>query len=155
MAIQRATNMVVNANAGMTAWDVTWETDGDTSDVKMWRVCYSDSSWTNAGDMPSTCVDAADGETSVSAPMSDVVGKKKFYFTAVPVDALGNYDTAVSLYDVNYERTSDGTVNTGDTISDQTAAEGDVPTWAWGAIIGIVAVAFVVGAFHPIKRRRW
>ena len=142
-----ATNMVVNANAGMTAWDVTWETDGDTSDVKMWRVCYSDSSWTNAGDMPSTCVDAADGETSVSAPMSDVVGKKKFYFTAVPVDALGNYDTAVSLYDVNYERTSDGTVNTGDTISDQTAAEGDVPTWAWGAIIGIVAVAFVVGAF--------
>ena len=142
-----ATNMVVNANAGMTAWDVTWETDGDTSDVKMWRVCYSDSSWNNAGDMPSTCVDAADGETSVSAPMSEVVGKKKFYFTAVPVDALGNYDTAVSLYDVNYERTSDGTVNTGDTISDQTAAEGDVPTWAWGAIIGIVAVAFVVGAF--------
>ena len=97
--------------------------------------------------MPSTCVDAADGETSVSAPMSDVVGKKKFYFTAVPVDALGNYDTAVSLYDVNYERTSDGTVNTGDTISDQTAAEGDVPTWAWGAIIGIVAVAFVL-SFH-------
>ena len=36
-----AINMVVNANAGMTAWDVTWETDGDTSDVA-WRVCYSD-----------------------------------------------------------------------------------------------------------------
>ena len=36
--------------------------------------------------------------------MSDVVGEKKFYFTAVPVDALGNYDTTVSLYEANYTR---------------------------------------------------
>ena len=57
--------MVVNANAGMTAWDVTWETDGDTSDVKMWEY-VTQTFRTNAGDMPLTCVDAADGETSVS-----------------------------------------------------------------------------------------
>ena len=100
--------MVVNANAGMTAWDVTWETNGDTSDVKSDMLL--ESSWTNAGDMPSTCVDAAD-EASVSAPMSDVVGKK-FYFTAVPVDAWVTMIHSF-LYDVNYERSTDGTVTLG------------------------------------------
>ena len=31
--------------------------------------------------------------------------------------------------------------------TDDSADSGEVPTWTWGVIIGLVVVAFVVGAF--------
>ncbi len=141
-----ATDVTV-ANAD-DAWAVSWTATGDVSDVKYWMVCYDDSSWTVAGDMPGNCVNAAEGATSADVTMSTAPGTKKFYFTAVPVDAMGNYDTAVSLADVDYIGASEAPgEGTGEDVGSTTDVEGAVPSWTWGVIIGIVIVAFVAGAF--------
>ena len=133
---------------GDAVWTVSWTVTGDTTDVKNWKVCYDDSPWTVAGDMPGDCVNAADGATSADVTMSTNPGTKKFYFTAVPVDSMGNYDTAVSGADIDYvgvdETPGEGT---GSDVGSTTDVDGAVPSWTWGVIIGIVVVAFVVGAF--------
>ena len=133
---------------GVAVWTVSWTATGDTSDVKNWKVCYDDSPWTVAGDMPNVCVNAADGATSADVTMSTVPGKKKFYFAAVPMDSMGNYDTAVSSADVDYVGVSeDPGQGTGSDVGSTTDVDGAVPSWTWGVIIGIVVVAFVAGAF--------
>ena len=142
------TASAVTVANGDNVWTVSWTANGDTSDVKNWMVCYDDSSWTVAGDMPLNCVNAADGATSADIPMSTAPGKKKFYFTAVPVDALGNSDNAVSMADVDYVGAADGPgQGTGEDVGSTTDVEGAVPAWTWGVIIGVVVVAFVAGAF--------
>mgnify|MGYP001585131573 CR=1 FL=1 len=142
------TATAVTVANGDNVWTVSWTATGDTTDVKNWMVCYDDSSWTVAGDMPANCVNAADGATSADVPMSTAPGTKKFYFTAVPMDALGNYDTAVSLADVDYVGAVDAPgQDTGENVGSNTDVEGAVPAWTWGVIIGIVVVAFVAGAF--------
>jgi hypothetical protein len=142
------TATAVTVANGDAVWTVSWTATGDTSDLKNWKVCYDDSPWTVAGDMPGNCVDAADGATSADVTMSTLPGTKKFYFTAVPVDSMGNYDTAVSSADIDYvgvdETPGQGT---GSDVGSTTDVDGDVPPWTWGVIIGIVVVAFVVGAF--------
>jgi len=136
---------VVNGDA---VWTVSWTATGDTGDVKNWKVCYADSSWIVAGDMPGNCVDAADGATSADVTLPTAPGTKKYYFTAVPVDSMGNYDTAVSSADIEYVG-ADETPGPGDgsDVGSTTDVDGAVPAWTWGVIIGIVVVAFVVGAF--------
>jgi hypothetical protein len=104
-------------------WTVSWTATGVTDDVKNWKVCYDDSPWTVAGDMPGNCVNAADGATSADVTMSTAPGTKKYYFTAVPVDPMGNYDTAVSSADIDYVGADDTSSNPmdsdGDGIIDQ------------------------------------
>ena len=142
------TATAVTVANGEGVWVVSWTATGDTSDVKNWKVCYDDSPWTVAGDMPGDCVSAADGATSADVTMSTLPGTKKFYFTAVPVDSMGNYDTAVSSADIDYIGVDENPgQNTGSDVGSTTDVDGDVPPWTWGVIIGIVVVAFVVGAF--------
>lgn len=149
-----ATAMTVSNKADSNAWTVSWTASGDTSDVTGWMVCYTDYSWTSSGDMPSTCADAEDS-TSVDINHPGGIGSKTYYFTAVPYDDKDNMDNALPETDillVNEDNQEDpcevdpdgADCTVGSTDDD---AEGSIPAGAWGAIIGLVVVAFVVGAF--------
>jgi len=151
-----AINMGVSNKAGANAWTVTWETSGDVSadPVTGWMVCYSRAEWTVAGDMPT--VDCADAGMANSADISHKTLGGTYYFTAVPYDALGNMETAVPGTDIMLVVESDNDcIVTADEdcvedavdSTDDSSESGEVPTWTWGVIIGLVVVAFVVGAF--------
>ena len=151
-----ATGMTVANKAGANAWTVSWTADGDTSDVAGWMVCWTDYSWTAAGEMPSTCADAGDA-TSTDINHPGGAGTKTYYFTAVPYDDKSNMDNALPGTDIllTHDNTvtdpcevdpdSDECKDIGGT--DDGADSGEVPTWTWGVIIGLVVIAFVVGAF--------
>jgi hypothetical protein len=79
---------------------------------------------------------------------------KHYYFTAVPYDDKGNMDNAEPGTDIMLEHASQvdpcvedpNDKDCADISKDDTSA-GEVPTWTWGVIIGLVVIAFVVGAF--------
>jgi hypothetical protein len=133
-------------------WIVRWGISGDTADVAMWHVCYQRGSDFEVGEMPTDCPDGAEGadvkELTIAKPTT--AGTYEYYFTAVPMDALGNMNAAASMNSINYFRESD-TSNANDgngTITDGgDGADAGVPMWTWGVIGGVVIVAFVVGAF--------
>ena len=144
-----ASNLAVAAVDGQ--WVVTWEVTGDASDVAMWHVCWSTDDFA-IGEMPTPCPDAAMGAdaTTVSIDMPSIRTGQEYFFTAVPMDALGNMDAAASMNSiidtrvVDNSNTGDGNGTIGDTGDDTSSS---VPTWTWGLIGGVVIVAFVAGAF--------
>ena len=144
-----ATNLAVAAQDGQ--WVITWEVTGDASDVAMWHVCYSTEDFT-MGEMPTPCPDAAMGgdATTVSIDMPSIRTGQEYFFTAVPMDDLGNMDAAASMNSIidtrvaDNSNTNDGNGTIGDTGDD---ASTSVPTWTWGLIGGVVIVAFIAGAF--------
>ena len=144
-----ASNLAVAAQDGQ--WVVTWEVTGDASDVAMWHVCWSTEDFT-VGEMPTPCPDAAMGgdATTVSIDMPSIRTGQEYFFTAVPMDALGNMDAAASMNSIidtrvnDNSNTNDGNGTIGDTGDD---ASSSVPTWTWGLIGGVVIVAFIAGAF--------
>ena len=144
-----ASNLAVGAENGQ--WVVSWEVTGDASDVAMWHVCWSTEDFT-IGEMPTPCPDAAMGgdATTVSIDMPSIRNGQEYFFTAVPMDALGNMDAAASMNSIIDTRvtdttnTDDGSGTIGDTGDD---ASSSVPTWTWGLIGGVVVVAFIAGAF--------
>ena len=149
-----ATAMTVANKADSNAWTVSWTESGDTSDVAGWKVCWESYSWTTSGEMPSTCSDAGDSTTlDINHPGG--TGTKSYYFTAVPYDDKMNMDNAVPGTDIIlvHENTQEDPCEVDPDGADCTVgstdddAEGSIPAGAWGAIIGLVVVAFVVGAF--------
>jgi len=152
-----ATSMTVSNKADANAWTVSWQTTGDTSDVEGWMVCYADYAWSSSGEMPTSgCVDAGDATSAdVSHPAG--TGIKTYHFAAVPYDDKNNMENAVPGTDIALTHSSSVEdpceVNPdGDECADiggdgDGADSSEVPTWTWGVIIGLVVVAFVVGAF--------
>jgi hypothetical protein len=144
-----ASNLAVAAQDGQ--WVLTWEVTGDSSDVAMWHVCWSNEDFT-VGEMPMPCPAMAMGAdaTTVTIEMPSIRTGAEYFFTAVPMDALGNMDAAASMNSIIDTRASDNT-NTNDgngTIGDTgDDASSSVPTWTWGLIGGVVIVAFIAGAF--------
>ena len=141
-------------NKDANTWTVTWNVAGtDDSDVDHWMVCFGDASWDVAGAMPSSnCVDAAAGATTADIGKPGADGM--YHFTAVGVDAMGNHNNDVALNSMILERdTTEPDPCTVNPDSDECKAIGTVgdaegvPGWTWGVIIGLVVVAFVVGAF--------
>ena len=150
-----ATGMSVEPS-GTDAWTVSWNVDGDASDVEGWMVCMADYSWSSAGEMPECIADAGDANSVVIAHPTGT-GTKTYYFAAVPYDDKGNMENALpgtdtilthanTIVDPCVEDPSSAECAAiGD--SGDSADSGEVPTWTWGVIIGLVVVAFVVGAF--------
>ena len=148
---------VAASNFGVSAqddtWVFTWEITGDTSDVAMWHVCWSTEDFT-AGGMP-TDADFCPGTmgadaTTLTVDMPAIRTGQEYFFTAVPMDNLGNMDAAASMNSITDTRIADnsndndGTGTIGDTGDDTSSS---VPTWTWGLIGGVVIVAFIAGAF--------
>ena len=152
-----ATAMTVANKEGANAWTVSWTVDGDASDVAGWMVCRTDYSWMTSGEMPENCMDAGDATTVDIPHPGGQAGTKNYFFAAVPYDDKGNMDNAMPGTDIILtientvtdpcveDPTGDECAAIGDTGDD--AESGEVPTWTWGVIIGLIVVAFVVGAF--------
>jgi hypothetical protein len=125
-------------------WIVDWDATGETYDVVSWNVCYQRGTF-NAANMPSTCVSTATTDAVIDKPTA--AGTYTYYFTAVPVDALGNTAAEAALNSIDYQRDADtSNVDDGTNVTGETP-EGEIPMVAWGLIAGVVLVAFVVGAF--------
>ena len=144
-----ATGLTVAAQDGQ--WVITWEVTGDSSDVAMWHVCWANEDFT-VGEMPMPCPAMAMGAdaTTLTIDMPSIRTGQEYFFTAVPMDALGNMDAAASMNSIIDTRATDNTNSNdgngtiGDTGDD---ASSSVPTWTWGLIGGVVIVAFIAGAF--------
>ena len=144
-----ADKLAVSALDGQ--WTVEWEVIGDSSDVAMWHVCWSNEAFT-VGEMPTTCPDMVMGAdaTTLTIEMPSIRTGQEYFFTAVPMDALGNMEAAGSMNSITDNRVADSSNNNdgngtiGDTGDD---ASSSVPTWTWGLIGGVVIVAFIAGAF--------
>lgn len=148
----RATGLTVTADGDN--WVVSWTVEGNADDVEMWHVCYMRGEEFTAATMPTDCPDSvmSSGNTSMSMTiaMPTITGTYDYYFTAVPMDALGNMDSMASMNDIAYSRagSTDNMNDNNGTIGETgDSASSGIPAAAWGAIAGVIIVAFVVGAF--------
>ena len=134
-------------------WTLSWETTGDNlDDVAVWHVCSQNRESFTAAEMPTNCVPTADADTlTADVMMGTSPGQYTVYFVVVPVDALGNKAYAASNSesgaDASYfKENAGGTTDTNSTDGDDKDS-GELPGWTWGAIGGVVVVAFIAGAF--------
>ena len=133
-------------------WTLSWETTGDLADVAVWHVCSQNRESFTAAEMPTNCVPTADADTlTADVMMGTSPGQYTVYFVVVPVDALGNKAYAASNSesgaDASYfKENAGGTTDTNSTDVDDKES-GELPGWTWGAIGGVVVVAFIAGAF--------
>jgi hypothetical protein len=134
-------------------WTLNWGTTGDLADVAVWHVCSQNRESFTAALMPSNCVATADVDTTTAdVMMGTSPGQYTVYFVVVPVDALGNKAYAASNSDSGADA-SYFKENVGGTSDDTNSTDGDdkesgeLPGWTWGAIGGVVIVAFIAGAF--------
>tara|TARA_B100001109_G_scaffold29075_1_gene22436 strand:+ start:675 stop:3824 length:3150 start_codon:yes stop_codon:yes gene_type:complete len=133
-------------------WTLTWSSTGTTDDVASWNVCYKNREAFDAANMPTTCVNTGSAETmTADVMMSTAPGQYTVYFAVVPVDALGNTGTAGSSGDAGADaaffKANEGGEIVDDNSDGDDAASGELPGWTWGAIGGVVVVAFIAGAF--------
>ena len=152
-----ATQMTVANAASGNSWTVSWTVSGDASDVEGWKVCWQRGTWMAGDAMPSTCTDAGTASSVDISNSGQPSGS--YYFAAIPYDDKGNEGYSLPGTDIqhsgavvddpcedaSYKSANPdecSTVGTSDESSD-----GEVPTWTWGVIIGLVVIAFVVGAF--------
>jgi hypothetical protein len=139
-----AEQMSVANNVDADAWTVTWAVSGNTDDVAFWKVCYDMASWNSPGEMPA-CEPGELTGTSVDIPIGNDKQTGTYFFTVVPCDALKNCNTVLAGIDISYVCDPGTTDEKGDDVGETT--EGEIPTGAWAAIVGLIVVAFVVGAF--------
>ncbi len=134
-------------------WTLTWSSsDASATDVASWNVCYKNREAFTEANMPTTCVNTGSADTmTADVMMSTAPGQYTVYFAVVPVDALGNTGTASSSGDAGADAAFYKANEGGEIIDDNTdgddAASGELPGWTWGAIGGVVVVAFIAGAF--------
>ena len=133
-------------------WTLTWSATGTTDDVASWNVCYKNRDSFDAANMPTTCVNTGSADVmTADVMMSTAPGQYTVYFAVVPVDALGNTGTASSSGDAGadaafFKANEGGEIDNNNTDGDDTSS-GELPGWTWGAIGGVVVVAFIAGAF--------
>ena len=138
-----ATDLTI-ADSG-TAWTIAWNTSGVQDDVDSWRVCYDRSSFTAAQIGEIVCVPVSNGTSVVIDNSNLPAGTFTYYFSAMPVDALGNTVDVGSMNQADFDREDVINQDDGTTVGEKVSS--GVPTWTWGVIGGVVVVAFIAGAF--------
>jgi archaellum component FlaG (FlaF/FlaG flagellin family) len=140
-----AMNMAVQAVGE--EWTVSWAATGETFDVDHWNVCYQKQDSFDAANMPSQCVSTAGAtDTTINIAMPTAEGTWDYYFTAVPVDGLGNSASDASMNSIEYHR--DKTIENpddGNPLGVDGSTDG-VPGFVWGIIGGLILVAVIVSA---------
>jgi len=140
-----AMNMAVQAVGE--EWTVSWTATGETFDVDHWNVCYQKQDSFDAANMPSQCVSTVGAtDTTINISMPSFKGTVDYFFTAVPVDGLGNSASDASMNSIEYHRDAAGEEpNGGETIGVDAGVDG-VPAEIWGLIGGLILVAVIVSA---------
>ncbi len=156
-----ATEVTVTTDYNNSKYIIEWQIDGDLTvdhnGIKMWMVCHSNSAF-DAVSMPTTCVETADANAltadvpmPVDADGNPIPGAYTKYFVVVPVDGVDNVANDASSSDSGNEAPYNVVADTGDITNDNTDEDdkqsGELPGWTWGAIGGVVVVAFIAGAF--------
>ena len=151
--VEGATATSVQVTEADDKWTLTWSTTSDElDDVASWNVCYKNREAFDAANMPTTCVNTGSADTlTADVMMSTAPGQYTVYFAVVPVDELGNTGTAGSSSDAGadaafYKANEGGEITDDNTDGDDTSS-GELPGWTWGAIGGVVVIAFIAGAF--------
>jgi len=140
-----AMNMAVQAVGE--EWTVSWSATGETFDVDHWNVCYQKQDSFDAANMPSQCVSTVGAtDTAINISMPTAEGTWDYYFTAVPVDGLGNSASAASMNSIEYNR--DVAIDNPDdgTSIGVDGEAGEIPGEIWGLIGGLILVAVIVSA---------
>ena len=135
---------------GSSAWTFTITT-ADAGDATKLYVCWKDSVYEAAQFDPSSAdlscesMDIADASVDITKPA--VTSETVYHFSLFAEDASGN---VVALSDKTTQTRHGELTEPGagtDTLDDEKSGTTGVPTWTWGVIIGIVVVAFGIGAF--------
>ena len=133
---------------GSTAWTFTITT-AEAGDATKLHVCWKDSTYEASqltpDDLSCQSMDIADASVDITKPA--VTSETVYHFSIFAEDSSGN---VVALSDTTtqtrYGELDDPGAGTG-TLDDDKSGTTGVPTWTWGVIIGIVVVAFGIGAF--------
>jgi hypothetical protein len=133
---------------GSTTWTFNIVT-ADAGDAAKLYVCWKDSTYEASqltpDDLSCQVMDIADASVDITKPA--VTSEAVYHFSIFAEDSSGN---VVALSDkttqTRYGELDDPGTGTG-TLDDDKSGTTGVPTWTWGVIIGIVVVAFGIGAF--------
>ena len=149
--VEGASATGVNVNVAGDKWTLTWSMEGSADDVASWNLCYKNRESFEAINMPTTCVNTGSADVMTADVMIPTTGQGTMHFAVVPVDALGNAGLAASTgaagADASYINEVDGGEITDDNTDGDETSSGELPGWTWGAIGGVVVVAFIAGAF--------
>ena len=151
--VEGATATSVQVAEADDKWTLSWSTTSDDlDDVAYWNVCYQNRESFDAANMPTTCVSTESSDVmTADVMMSTAPGQYTVYFVVVPVDALENSGTAGSSSDAGadaaFYKANEGGEITNDNSDSDDKDSGELPGWTWGAIGGVVVVAFIAGAF--------
>ncbi|MCS5538179.1 MAG: hypothetical protein NZ770_08735, partial [Candidatus Poseidoniaceae archaeon] len=133
---------------GSASWTIALSTTS-AGDAESFHVCWKNGVFTAAQltpeDLACVAADKADGSVAVTKPgdTTQVV----YHFAIYAEDDAGNILATDASTTITRWGSSSGDGGDGGTLGEDVEAEQSVPTWAWGVIIGIVVVAFGIGAF--------
>ena len=132
-------------------WTLTWSMDGSSDDIHHWMVCHSRSSFTAVQMPTSSCVSTNSADVMTADVMIPTTGTGTVYFAVAAVDNVGNIGYESSSGDAGADAGFQNEVDVGEITDDNTdgddTSSGELPGWTWGAIGGVVVIAFIAGAF--------
>ena len=138
---------------GSSAWTIAL-TVTDAGDAESFHICWKNGPFSAAmfasqsgvtSELSCVKADNSDDNVDVTKPGDTV--HVVYHFAIYAEDEAGNILATDASTTIDRWGTSSGNTNTDGTLGDDLEAEQGVPTWAWGIIIGIVVVAFGIGAF--------
>jgi hypothetical protein len=125
---------------------VAW-TSTNTSDVIKWKVCWDtttfDANAVGLGQI--SCELTASSDTTYAIAKKTPAGTHNMYVSVGGVDNLGNNEESGQMGNTQYVNEQDLDIDSGAEVG--SGGEENLPSWAWPAIIGVVVIAFVAGAF--------
>ena len=125
---------------------VAW-TSNDTTDVNQWEVCWDTATF----DANAVGLGQVSCELTGSTDASHAIAKKtpagthNMYVSVGGVDNLGNNEVSGQMGNTQYVNEQDLDIDSGAEVG--SGGDENLPSWAWPAIIGVVVIAFVAGAF--------
>jgi len=133
---------------GTASWTIALTTT-DAGDAESFHVCWKNGVFTAAQLTPEdlSCVAADKLDASVDVTKPGDTTQVVYHFAIYAEDDAGNILATDASTSITRWGTSSGDGGDGGTLGEDVEGEQSVPTWAWGVIIGIVVVAFGIGAF--------
>ena len=125
---------------------VAW-TSNDTSDITQWKVCWDATTFdANAVGLEQvSCELTGSSDASHSIAKKTPAGTHNMYVSVGGVDNLGNAEESGQMGNTQYVNEQDLDLNPDDSVG--SGGDETLPSWAWPAIIGVVVIAFIAGAF--------
>jgi len=125
---------------------VAW-TSTNTSDVNQWKVCWDVATFDGnaVGLEKVSCVLTGSSDATHAIAKMTPQGTHNMYVSVGGVDNLANAEENGQMGNTAYENLVDLDIDPGADIG--SGGDETLPSWAWPAIIGVVVIAFVAGAF--------